>query len=123
MTCTTSERAAWLSDVRRILKIFEAIPGLPVPHISKYRASFHFTFIASKDEAAEAVLNAAAILGHALSVRFTPAWTECGSSRHCLLEASLPSGLTVCLVAKAEHVDPRDFPVDGEDAPVLAGVA
>jgi hypothetical protein len=112
--------AGWFRDVRRILDITEVTPGLPLPSISRDRAVFFFVGAAHAEDAREAVRLAETILRSALLAVFYPRRTQAGSTRHYILTALLPSGLTVDIVALAEHID---GPEARETKPELAEAA
>jgi hypothetical protein len=108
------------ADVHRILHAAEVTPGIPFPHTDGDRAVFFFVGITDPDEAAEALLAAETVLGYALRTSFEPRWTEAHDVRHYILTATLPSGLKVDLVARAQYTGGQDT---REDAPELAVAA
>jgi hypothetical protein len=101
---STNDHARWFADVRRIIDLAEVTPGLPIPFISRDRASFYFTAIAHAGDAREAMTAASTVLSYALGVEFTGRAAPAMNTRHYALEALLPSGLLVALVGKAEHM-------------------
>ena len=99
------EHTGWFRDIRRILEIVEVTPGLPIPNISKDRAAFRFTGITHAADAAEAVATAETILSYALHLTFVRADALAGDdTMRYIIEAPMPSGLAVDIVAKAEHM-------------------
>ena len=108
-TASPPEHAGWFRDVRRLVDITEVTPGLPLPQISATVADFRFTNITHAPDAAEAVALAETVLSYALGVHFEPKDTpRIGSSAHYVLEAFMPSGLRVDIVAKAGIFDGAD---------------
>lgn len=113
----TNEHAAWFADVRRLIDITEVTPGLPLPSVGSTLAAFNFTHITHARDAAEAVALAETVLSYALGADFRPKdMPRIGSSAHYVLEAYMPSGLRVDIVARAGIFD-------GQDAAQFAGVA
>jgi len=118
MNCHDNEHSGWFRDVRAIINITEAAPGLPLPRIAPDRATFFFVGITHRAEARQAMAEAETILRSAFLAAFFPRRTQIGSSRHYILTAVLPSGLMVDLVAMAEHFDnpaAEDSPASSED--------
>jgi hypothetical protein len=114
---STPGHADWFRDVRRILEVTEVTPGLPIPSIGSQQASFRFTAITHAADAAEAVAMAETILGYALNVTFARREAMAGDDTvRYILEAFMPSGLAVDIVARAEHMA-------GLDAQKFAAVA
>ena len=105
-----NEHAGWFRDVRRLLDITEVTPGLPLPRIGPDSATYFFVGVAHAKEARADVRQAETILRTAFLVNFAPRWTQAGSTRHYILTAMLPSGLTVDIVALAQHFDEVDAP-------------
>ena len=102
------EHAKWFKDVHRLVDITEVTPGLPLPSIGSAVAAFNFTHITHAKDAAEAVALAETVLGYALHAEFARKETpRVGSAEHYVLEAFMPSGLRVAIVAKAEHMSAR----------------
>lgn len=111
----TGRDARLYRDLNGILGIIQVTPWLPRWSISEDQAAFFFAGLPA-DEAAQAVRDAETILGYALGARFTDRFPRpVGSTRHHIRTARLASGLTVELVALAEHMDSPDA---REDAPV-----
>lgn len=111
-------------DVRRIWDITEVTPGLPVPAISSTRAVFDYRRITHAADAAERVALAETILSYALNLTFARREALAGDDTlRYILEAFMPSGLAVDIVARAEHMQHEPAPVSREDAPELAAVA
>ncbi len=114
-TLRANEHAGWFRDVRRIIDITEVTPGLPLPRISGERAAFHYNGITHAKDAAESVAMAETILSYALRLTFEPRTALAGDdTERYILEAFMPSGLAVDIVAKAEHM---------QGVPQLAAVA
>ncbi len=106
---TTPDHARWFSDVRKILDVVEVTPGLPLPRINGERAAFHYNGITHARDTAEAVATTETILSYALCVTFVRRTALAGDDTlRYILEAFMPSGLAVDIVAKAEHMsDPE----------------
>lgn len=103
------------ADARRILEVAEhnhgTGPDLPFPSICRDLAAFNFTHIIHAKDAAESVARAEMILSYELGVEFEPRPVpRIGSAEHYILEAFMPSGLRVDIVAKAEHMSARRDP-------------
>jgi len=109
MDCT-NQHAKWFDDAHNLLAIAQGTPGLPLPSIAGATASFNFTGITHAKDAREAVATAETILSYAFRVEFVSRRTQIGSARHYILEASLPSGLPLLIVALAQHFDSQDAP-------------
>jgi hypothetical protein len=121
---STNEHAGWFRDVRKILDVSEVTPGLPLPHIYGTRAAFHYNGITHRKDAAEAVAMAETILSHALGVTFERREALAGDDTpRYILEAFMPSGLAVDIVARAGCMDDRDVPAPRDGAAGLAAVA
>ena len=98
------EHPARYRDAHHVLDIAE-VPGLPFPHISADRATFYFTAITHARDAAEAVAEAETILSYALHLTFVRREALAGDDTvRYILEAFMPSGLAVDIVARAEHM-------------------
>lgn len=109
MNDLSNEHSAWFADVRHLVDITEVTPGLPLPSIASTLAAFNFTNITHAPDAAEAVALAETVLSYALGVTFEPKDTpRIGTSAHYVLEAFMPSGLRVDIVAKAGIFDGAD---------------
>ena len=109
MNGTSARQPDYYSDVHNIYNLVEVTPGLPKPFTGPDRAAFHFTSIAHPEDARVAVLTAIVILEDAFKVTFAPARvTQSGSTRRRVFEALMPGGLTVALVAMAEHFEDQD---------------
>jgi len=110
MNDPTSEHPARYRDAHHVLDIAE-VPGLPFPHISSDRAAFYFTGITHARDAAEAVATAETILSYGLDVTFARREAMAGDDTvRYILEAFMPSGLAVDIVARAEHMAGADMP-------------
>lgn len=117
-----SGHTEWFREVRRILDIIEVTPGFPKPFISPDRTAFYFTAITHAADAREAVEEAQTILSYALNVTFARREAIAGDDTlRYILEAFMPSGLAVDIVARAEHMSTPFVPVPGSDT--LAAVA
>lgn len=102
---TPGNHAGYWQEVRLIWDLAEHTPGLPVPSISRDRAAFRFTAITHAPDAAEAVALAETILSYALHLTFAHRAALAGDDTiRYILEAFMPSGLAVDIVAKAEHM-------------------
>lgn len=101
---TTTGHALWFGEARRIIDLTER-HGVPIPSISAARASFNFTGITHAEDAVYMVEQAERLLNEAFrfAIPFFPRWAECGSARHRIRTAVLPSGMQVDLVALAAH--------------------
>ena len=98
-------------EVRLIWKLAEFTPGLPVPTISATRAVFDYRSVVHAEDAAEDVALAETILGCALNLTFAPRTAMAGDDTlRYILEAFMPSGLAVAIVAKADHMAARRVP-------------
>ena len=107
-TTSPAGRAGYFRDVRAIWDLTESTPGLPIPSIGRDRAVFFFVGLTHRAEARQAMAEAETILRSGLLAAFFPRRTQAGSTRHYILTAVLASGLTVDLVAMAEHFDSED---------------
>lgn len=109
MTTTTSGHRLWFSEARRIIDLTEH-HGVPIPSISAARASFNFTGITHAGDTRYMVEEAERVLNEALrfAIPFFPRSAECGSARHRIRTAVLPSGMQVDLVALAAHFADED---------------
>jgi hypothetical protein len=107
-------RATWFDDAHQIIDVTRERPGLPIPTISPARATFDYRHITHSEVARESVARAVAVLGEAFGVTFTPGTGTAGDDTpRYLLEAFLPSGLTLVIISRVEHVADQD---DREDA-------
>src|SRR5450755_2171455 len=95
--------AARYADAHRIMDVAQATPGIPFPHICRDSATFFFVGIEDPGEADEAAQAARAILGYALRTVFEARQTVAHDVRHDILTATLPSGLRVDLVGRAQY--------------------
>ena len=121
MTITAPPHPTWFADARRIIDITEVTPGLPIPTISPARATYDYRYLTHAVAAREAVASAQFTLHRELGAVFTPRLELAGDrTPRYLLEALLPSGLTLVIISRAEHVADQD---DHEDAPELAAAA
>jgi hypothetical protein len=122
VTIATPPHATWFQDARRIIDITEKTPGLPIPHISPARASFDYRHIVHAEAARESVTRAAADLGEAFKVTFSPRTETAGDGTpRYLLEALLLSGITLVIISRVDAADEGDDA--GARVPELAGVA
>ena len=118
---STPGHAGYWQDVRLIWDLAEHTPGLPVPSISATRAAFHYNGITHAKDAAESVALAETILSYALHLTFARREAMAGDDTvRYILEAFMPSGLAVDIVAKAEHMQGRPVMVSRELAGTVA---
>jgi hypothetical protein len=111
---STNPHPTWFDDAHRIIDVTRETPGLPLPRIGPARASFDYRDITHAEVARESVAHAAAALGSAFKVTFTPRTETAGDDTpRYLLEALLLSGLTIVIISRVEHVADQD---DREDA-------
>lgn len=117
---TPTGHEAWFRDVRIVHVTAEHMDGLPLPFTGPDYATFYFTGIVHPEDTRAVLDRAVCIFRKAFGpdVRFGDRESQAGSTRWYHVEASLPSGLTLALVAKAEHLDGYDLPALAEDAPV-----
>jgi hypothetical protein len=120
---TPPDRPDRCDDFIRLYRLIKRTPALPYPQTAGARATFDYRHVVLADIARQSVAFAATVLGGEFGVTF-PAKprTELagdGTPRY-LLEALLPSGLTLVIISRVEHVADQD---DREDAPQLASVA
>ena len=113
----TMRDARLYRDLHGILGIVQVTPGLPRWSVCEDLAAFFFAGLPA-DEVPQAFRDAETVLGYAFGVTFRNRKPEpVGSTAHFIRTAELPSGLTLELVALAEHINEADY---REDAPVLA---
>ena len=104
MTDATGHAGYW-DDIRRIWDLAQHTPGLPIPSITATRAVFDYRRITHAVDAAESVALAETILSYALDVTFARREALAGDdTMRYILEAFMPSGLAVDIVAKAEQM-------------------
>ena len=102
---TAPEHAGWFEDVFTILRLVQITIGPPLPVTSATRACFYLTVIPHADDARKAVTRTQEILSGNLGLTFVPRTALAGDdSTRYILEAFMPSGLAVDIVAKAEHM-------------------
>ena len=102
MNTPTPEHAGWFDDVFTILRLVQITVGLPLPVTSATRACFYFTAIPHADDARKSVTRAQEILVRELRLTFEPRTALAGDdTERYILEAFMPSGLAVDIVAKA----------------------
>ena len=102
---TAPEHAGWFEDVFTILRLVKIAAGLPLPVTSATRACFYFLGIPHADDARESVSRAQEILSSELHLTFDLRTAPAGDdTERWILEAFMPSGLAVDIVAKAEHM-------------------
>jgi len=112
---TAPEHTGYWRDIRLIWDLAEHTPGLPVPSTCATRAVFDYRAVTHARDAAESVATAETILSYALHLTFVRREALAGDDTlRYILEAFMPSGLAVDIVAKAEHM---------ADVPQLASVA
>ena len=106
--------ATWFDDAHRIIDVTRERPGLPIPTISPARATFDYRPITHAEVARDSVARAVAVLGDAFSVTFTPRTETAGDDTpRYLLEALLPSGLTLVIISRVGPAGDQD---EREDA-------
>jgi hypothetical protein len=102
---TTNDHAKWFEDVFAILTLVAKTAGLPLPVTSATRACFYFTAIPRARDAREAVTLAQSILAGNLGLTFEPRTALAGDdTERYIIEAYMPSGLAVDIVAKADQM-------------------
>ena len=119
MTVTT-DRTPRLADRHKVLDVADAHPGLRWYSITRARATFDYRDIPGAEAARAAVGRARAVLGTEFGVTFTEDHHVNGADGpRYMLEAKLPSGLTLVIVSRVSLDPPA--PVTRE--PELATVA
>ena len=109
-------RARLFRDLRKVLDIIQVTPGLPRWSVCEDLAAFFFAGLPA-DEAPQAFKDAETVLAYAFGVTFkTRKPKPVGSTVHFIRTAELPSGLTVELVALAEHINEADYREDARKA-------
>ena len=102
---STGTHAGYWDEVRRIWDIAQVTPGLSIPSISHARAVFDYRSITHAEQSAEAVATAETILSYALCLTFERRTAMAGDdTERYILEAFMPSGLAVDIVAKFDHM-------------------
>lgn len=94
-------------DVHAIYDLVEITPGLPWPTTSPARAVFDYRHVVHAEDAREAVDCAAAVLTFTFAAEFGPERTEVNGADgpRYLLEALLPSGLTLVIISRVSLAD------------------
>jgi len=111
------DRPDKIADIIKLYRLVRETPGLPMPHADAARASLDYRHVVHAEDAREAVSCAAGVLAFVFRVTFgeTQATAGDGTPRY-LLEALLPSGLTLVIISRVTQA--------GEGAPAfLAGAA
>lgn len=104
----TPSRGAQIRDIIAVYWIAYFTPGLPVPYGAPARVSFHFEGL-PPDVQRESVTRARCLLSAVLDVTFKPRTVLAGDdTARCLLEARLPSGVTVVLMSKVSAEPDQD---------------
>lgn len=99
----------WFSDVRQVLGITQASGGrLPRPFIGPERAAFYISAIAHPEDTRIALARVRDVLCSALGVAFASRRAESGSTQHYIMEALLPGGLVIAVVANGRHIAEDD---------------
>lgn len=99
------EHAGWFEDVFTILRLVQARDTLPIPVTSATRACFYLTVIPRADDTRKAVTSTRDTLADELHLTFELRTALAGDdTERYILEAFMPSGLAVDIVAKAEHM-------------------
>ena len=102
---TTPDHAGWFRDARTIIAIVEVTPGLPLPVISATSACFYLTVIPHAADTRAAVARAVALLADSADLTFELRTALAGDdTERYILEAFMPSGLAVDIVARPEHM-------------------
>ena len=102
---TAPEHAGWFEDVFTILALVKITIGLPLPVTSATRTCFYFTCLPHAEHARDQVSRAREILSGKLGLTFELRTALAGDdTTRYILEAFMPSGLAVDIVAKAEHM-------------------
>ena len=102
---TTPEHAGWFEDVFAILTLVKTAAGLPLPVTSATRACFYLTVIPHAEDTRSAVARAMEILAGELHLTFELRTALAGDdTTRYIMEAFMPSGLAVDIVARAEHM-------------------
>lgn len=115
MNCTTEGHEAWFRDVRTVHITAEHARGcLPLPFTGPDHAAFYYINVARPEDTRDMLDKAVRIFRDAYRdtypLRFGDRYTQTGSTRRYHVEAMLPSGLTLTLTAKAEHMDGFELP-------------
>lgn len=119
------DRPDKIRDILQVYRLVQAIPALPLPTTSPARATFDYRYLTSGSAARMAVTSARTALSRAFGVTFTERPETAGDDTpRYLLEALLPSGLTLVIVSRVQIGGDMD-PGDREDTGrrVLAAVA
>ena len=114
-------RAGVFRDIHAIYDLTEVTAGLPMPSTSPARASFDYRHIVREQDARAAVACAVAALSRAFGAVFSER-TEPGGdgTPRYLLEALLPSGLSVVIISRVANAGSQD---PAGTQPELAGAA
>jgi hypothetical protein len=122
MNDPTPGRPDKIDDILRLYRLVKTIPALPLPTASPARVTFDYRHVISAWAARLAVAGAQAALAREFGVTFTERRALAGDDTpRYLLEAGLPSGLTLVIVSRVQSYDEPDLDVR-EDArePVAA---
>ena len=119
MNDPTPDRPDRIDDILALYCLVKITPGLPVPTTSPARAVFDYRHFVHDPEAREFTARAAGILARIFGIPFGERTETAGDGTpRYLLEALLPSGLTLVIISRVSQT--ADEPAD---APELAGVA
>jgi hypothetical protein len=115
MNHPTPDRPDRIDDILALYCLVKITPGLPMPTVSPCRATFDYRHVVHEQDAREFTARAV----HNLLIFGVPfgerTETDIGNGAPVyLLEAPLPSGLTLVIVSRVSQT---------ADAPELAGVA
>lgn len=113
--------ATWFDDAHRIIDVTRRNPALPLPTVAPARATFDYRHIVHAEHTRESVALARNILAAAFITAFSERAELAGDDTpRYLLEALLPSGLTLVIISRVELAGDQD---EREDAAQLASVA
>lgn len=109
MTTAITGHQLWFREAHQIISLCKH-SILPIPSLNAARASFSFVTVTHGEDARDMVETAERVLARELelAVTFFTHWHECGSARHRIRTAVLPSGMQVDLVAHARHFADED---------------
>ena len=115
MNDPTTDVAAKIRDIHLIYNLVGDGHGLPMPITGPDRSSFWFVHIVHAEDARNAVADAKRLFAGTLGAVFAhhDIWTENGARR--MYEALLPSGLTIVLTARAEHMQDEGAAADAAE--------
>lgn len=109
MTDLAPDRPDKIDDILRLYRLVKVTPGLPMPHTSPALASLDYRHAVHAEDAREAVACAVGILGYVFTATFTPRTETAGDDTpRYLLEALLPSGLTLVIISRFAQTADQD---------------